>query len=43
MQRDEKVREYNRIAARVKHPWAAVINNNGLATDEEILEAIASL
>ena len=39
---DEKVREYNRIAANVSHPWDAIIDNNGPATDEEILEAIAS-
>ena len=40
---DERVREYNRISASVKHPWDAVIDNNGPATDEEILKAIASL
>ena len=40
---DDKVREYNRIAASVDHPWDAVIDNNGPATNEEILEAIASL
>jgi shikimate kinase len=34
---DEKVREYNRIAAGVEYPWDAVIDNNGPATDEEIL------
>jgi hypothetical protein len=37
---DDKVREYNRIAASVKHPWDAVIDNNGPATDDEILKAI---
>lgn len=40
---DEKVREYNRIAAGVNHPWNAIIDNNGPATDEEILKAIAFL
>ena len=39
---DERVREYNRIAASVDHQWDVVINNSP-ATDEEILEAIASL
>jgi shikimate kinase len=40
---DEKVREYNRIAVSVNHPWNAIIDNNGPATDEEILKAIAFL
>jgi len=40
---DEKVREYNRIAASVQHPWDAIIDNNGPATDEEILMTIASV
>lgn len=40
---DEKVREYNRIAASVEHPWDAFIDNNGHATDEEIRKALASL
>lgn len=40
---DERVREYNRIAARGNHPWDAVIDNNGPATDEEIRNAIVSL
>jgi len=40
---DEKVREYNRIAASVKHPWDVSIDNNGFASDEEILTAIISL
>lgn len=40
---DERVWEYNRIAASVKHPWDAVIDNNAPSTDEEILEAIASV
>ena len=38
---DDKIQEYNRIAASVKHPWQAVIDNNGPATDEEIRKAIA--
>lgn len=38
----EKVREYNRIAANVYHTWDAVIDNNGPAADEDILQAIAS-
>jgi len=40
---DERVREYNRITASVDHPCDWVIDNNGPATDEEILKAIASL
>jgi shikimate kinase len=40
---EEKVREYNHIAASVDHPWDAIIDNNGPATDEEILTAITSL
>jgi shikimate kinase len=40
---DERVQEYNRLAASVKHHWDAVIDNNGPATDEEILKAITSL
>jgi shikimate kinase len=40
---DEKIREYNRIAASVNHPWDAIIDNNGPATDEDILQAITSL
>jgi shikimate kinase len=40
---DERVREYNRIAASVKHPWDVIIDNNGPATDEEIRKAITSL
>jgi shikimate kinase len=37
---EEKVREYNRIAASVDHPWEAVIDNNGPASDEQILMII---
>jgi shikimate kinase len=40
---DEKVQEYNQIAARVDHPWDAIVDNNALATDEEILKVIESL
>jgi shikimate kinase len=40
---DDKVWEYNRIAASVDHPWDTVTDNNGPATDEELLKAIASL
>lgn len=40
---DEKVREYNQVAATVKHPWDAKIDNNGPATDDNILTAVASL
>lgn len=40
---DERVREYNRIAASVNHPWDAVIDNNSPATDEEILEIFSAI
>jgi shikimate kinase len=40
---DEKVQEYNQIAARVEHPWDAIVDNNAPATDEEILKVIESL
>jgi len=40
---DDKVREYNRIAASVDHPCDGVIDNNGPAADEEILKVVASL
>lgn len=40
---DEKVQEYNQIAAKVDHPWDAIVDNNALAADEEILKVIASL
>lgn len=40
---DEKVEEYNRIAASVSHAWDTVIDNNDLATDQEILSVIQSL
>ncbi|MDC0357205.1 hypothetical protein OAO01_00185 [Oligoflexia bacterium] len=34
---DDKVREYNRIAAKVELPWCAQIDNNGPASEAEIL------
>lgn len=40
---DEKVEEYNRIVAGVHHEWDAIIDNNALVTDEEILKVIESL
>lgn len=40
---DEKVQEYNRIAVSVNHPWDGVIDNNGPATDSEILCMLPSL
>jgi len=40
---EEQIREYNRIAARVKHPWDAIIDNNNPATNDEILVMIKSL
>lgn len=40
---DHKVEEYNKIAASINHQWDAVIDNNSLATDEEILRVIESI
>jgi shikimate kinase len=40
---DDKVHEYNKIAARVELDWSLTIDNNKLASDSEILQAIASL
>jgi shikimate kinase len=40
---DEKVEEYNKIAATINHKWDAVIDNNGPATDEDILRVIESI
>jgi hypothetical protein len=40
---DEKVVEYNKIAAQVKLDWDIEINNNGPASDSEIIRAIKSL
>jgi len=38
-----KVAEYNKIAAQVRFPWSLEIDNNGPASDTEILDAIKSL
>jgi predicted NUDIX family phosphoesterase len=40
---DEKVQEYNQIAVSVHHLWDAILDNNGPATDEEILKVIELL
>lgn len=40
---DDKVIEYNQIAAKVELPWFAEINNNGPATEAEILELFSRL
>ena len=40
---DEKVIEYNKIAAQVKLVWDIEINNNGPALDTEFIRAIKSL
>lgn len=40
---DDKVEQYNQIAARVVYDWDLEINNNTLATDDEILAAIQTL
>jgi shikimate kinase len=40
---DDQVVEYNAVAEKVELPWDAVIDNNGPATDAEILAAIAGL
>lgn len=40
---DEKVEEYNKIAASINHKWDAVIDNNSPATDEDILRVIESI
>ncbi|GAB4579391.1 MAG: hypothetical protein Fur0022_21290 [Anaerolineales bacterium] len=40
---DDKVMEYNQIAAQVTYPWALEIDNNGPAPAETILTAIQSL
>lgn len=39
---DENVMEYNRIAVRVEHLWNGLIDNNGPASDEEIMNVISS-
>jgi shikimate kinase len=38
---DDKVQEYNQIAASVDHPWDVIVDNNALATDEEILRRLS--
>lgn len=40
---DDKVEQYNQIAARVVYDWDLEINNNAPATDAEILMAIQTL
>jgi len=40
---DDKVAEYNAIAAAVQYDWDLEINNNAPATDKEILAAIQTL
>lgn len=40
---DDKVAEYNRIAAEVTFPWALEIDNNQPASDDKILAAIREL
>ena len=40
---DDKVLEYNKIASRVKLDWDIEIDNNGPATDSDILRAINRL
>jgi predicted ABC-type ATPase len=40
---DEKVQEYNKIAASIDRAWDAIVDNNGPATDKAILQAIELL
>lgn len=40
---DDKVEEYNKIAAQVSYNWDLVIDNNELASDLEILQAIQTI
>lgn len=40
---DDKVMEYNQLAAAVSYPWALEIDNNAPASDEAILSAIRTL
>ncbi len=40
---DNKVEEYNRIAAQVEYDWDLVIDNNGPASEDEILRAFRTL
>ncbi|MBD3886334.1 hypothetical protein IFO70_32100 [Phormidium tenue FACHB-886] len=40
---DDKVEQYNQIAARVVYDWDLEINNNAPATDDEVLAAVQPL
>jgi hypothetical protein len=40
---DDKVIEYNQIAASVTYDWALEIDNNGPALDAEIIQAICNI
>ena len=40
---DDKVEEYNKIAAQVSYNWDKVIDNNHLASDLEIIQAIQAI
>ncbi len=40
---DDKVAEFNKIAATVTYAWDLEINNNNLASDTEIIHAIQSI
>jgi dephospho-CoA kinase len=40
---DDKVEQYNQIAATVMYDWDLEINNNAPATDDQILSAIQTL
>lgn len=40
---DDKVEEYNKIAAQVSYQWDQIIDNHHLASDAEIIEAIRAI
>ncbi|NJP08611.1 MAG: ATP-binding protein [Leptolyngbyaceae cyanobacterium RU_5_1] len=40
---DDKVEEYNKIAVQVSYDWDQVIDNNGSASDLEIIKAIQAI
>lgn len=40
---DDRVIEYNLLAAAVRYDWDLEINNNDFATDDEILQAIRAI
>jgi shikimate kinase len=40
---DDKVEEYNQIAAQVSYQWDQIIDNTALASDVEIIEAIRAI